>query len=940
MAMANMGTGLPTSMPTQINEMPELEKVHSLIKAMYQQKELKESASKWLEELQRSVFAWQIADQLLIKRLDYESCYFAAQTLKTKIQYNFGELPPEAVDSLKNSVIAHLVNIDEKVIQTQLGLSITYIFFKNLNWINPIEELSTTLPKSKFLEILICIAQEFEENRPTLKMSKQRHHQIKEYLSKHFPNVIELLKAFRLESINFDPLIQEHMAIKFFSCFDSWLIFATKDHLAVIEPILQIIFSYLNNHQCPNDVHEKVSDALCKVIYHCEAHSTFSDLRIVVMNEIFKLDSAYENAILKEDSEKLIDLARIYTQLGNSTLECIVHEQVDGKILNLILKCVGHYEFEVAATTFSFWYNLTEVLFKSGSIKFHPFLNLLLSSLTRHCELEIDWEDVIDERSDQNDYRIQIGELIHEIVSCCDWVDFIVSTNLIENLHNSISNWVSLEVNLYILYCIAREKDYVKHNERKNEVLPKIVTFILQQPQERQHVQVLATACELIGALNEWINQNPMFLSSVIGYLLGIINSHYKAVPKLSTKAAKSLKKIICEMKTVVDLNSIKNLFVNLEQIYTQIEDISVDLSVSIMSCLTAIVSNDTFSQCDEQEFFVQRIINLCLTKVNEVMNSKVATEVNQKKWEKVIDNIYAIFKDFHPNPKTISSEQIHRLIQEQIWPFLRLSISHFCALDPQAIEHCSRCVRHIVRSMKPFYLLRPIVDHIVPLYQQYPTNSPLLYIGSVLVSEFGNENDPTLSNGLILMLNALAVSTFGLLNDQNLNLHPYTIADFFNLCSRMLVKLTENFLSNTETLNNILNLTIMSVYLDQKEANDSVIRFTIDLIKTEHPIVDQFLKGDFGQKLFVAFIDSVIFKLPAYFIPDIVDVFWEYKCTEPESFSKYLQLSVNHLSNKIQTGNYAVNNENLQSFYNNFAWVPPPPTSPSTSSSQPPPPP
>lgn len=107
-----------------------------------------------------------------------------------------------------------------------------------------------------------------------------------------------------------------------------------------------------------------------------------------------------------------------------------------------------------------------------------------------------------------------------------------------------------------------------------------------------------------------------------------------------------------------------------------------------------------------------------------------------------------------------------------------------------------------------------------------------------------------------------------------------------------MLVKLTENFLSNTETLNNILNLTIMSVYLDQKEANDSVIRFTIDLIKTEHPIVDQFLKGDFGQKLFVAFIDSVIFKLPAYFIPDIVDVFWEYKCTEPE-----VSLKINKLN-------------------------------------------
>ena len=123
----NNNNNIPAPSSITITEMPDLVKVHSLIKAMYQQKELKESTSKWLEELQTTVYAWQIADQLLIKRFDYESCYFAAQTLKTKIQYNFEELPPESYDSLKNSVIAHLINIDEKVIQTQLCLSITYI---------------------------------------------------------------------------------------------------------------------------------------------------------------------------------------------------------------------------------------------------------------------------------------------------------------------------------------------------------------------------------------------------------------------------------------------------------------------------------------------------------------------------------------------------------------------------------------------------------------------------------------------------------------------------------------------------------------------------------------------------------------------------------------------------------------------------------------------
>lgn len=120
------------------------------------------------------------------------------------------------------------------------------------------------------------------------------------------------------------------------------------------------------------------------------------------------------------------------------------------------------------------------------------------------------------------------------------------------------------------------------------------------------------------------------------------------------------------------------------------------------------------------------------------------------------------------------------------------------------------------------------------------------------------------------------------LLNETNLNLYPYTIADFFNLCSRMLTKLTENFVSNTETLNNILNLTIMALYLDQKEANDSVIRFVVEFIKTDHPVVDQYVKGDFGQKLFFSLIDSIMFKLPGYFIPDMVDAIWEFRVTEP----------------------------------------------------------
>ncbi|KAH9394428.1 Transportin-3 [Tyrophagus putrescentiae] len=887
-----------------ITEMPELEQVYSLIKGMYQQNDLKESASKWLEALQKSVYGWHIADQLLIQARDFESSYFAAQTLKTKIQYHFEELPADSYDDLKNSIISHLAKFDEKVIQTQLGLCVTFIFFRNPNWLNPLEELSVKLSKK------------YDENRPAVKMTKPRRDEIGVYLAKHLPNVAELLMSFLEESLKLDPVLQEQLIIKFFCCIDAWFVFVGQEHVKSIEPILRTVFSYLKNPDCTNEVHEKASDALVKMVIHCEGHA-FADLQVAIMNEILTLEPAYENALLAEDFEKLMNFARIFSEQGNSVLEYLIHDQVDDQIVKLILKCTGHFDFDVAATTFTFWYNFSEVVFKRSNSKFAPHLNLLLTTLTRHCQLESDSEEIVDEKSDQYDYRFQISELVREIIPCCDWVQFLKSIDMVNNL-KSYTQWNDVEMNLFMIYCIVCDKNFVYQNENKNDVLPEIVNFVLQFSSKSPppHVQVLATSCDLLAELNEWVNENSAFLNPVITYLLSIISTSFQVAPKLAARSCLALKAVIKSLKANIELDAIRTLFVNLEGVYIKIDDVSVDLSVSLMACLTAIVSNANFSKYDEQEFFVERIINLCLKKIGELK----AVEGNQKKWEKVIDNIYAIFKDFQPNEKTLKSEKIHTLLLTQIWPFLQQSITHFCSIESQAIEHCSRCVRHIVRSMKPSYLLHPIVNHIVPLYQQYPNNSPLLYIGSVLVSEFGHENDPSLSGGLILMLNAFSMSTFNFLNQSNLNLYPYTIADFFNLATRMLTKLTENFVSNTETLNNILNLAIMSVYLDQKEAYDSVIRFIIEFIRTSHPMVDEYLRGDFGRRLFFALVDSIMFKLPSYFVPEMVDALWEFKVNEKELFNQNLQLTVEQLLIKAQSGSYNVSSDSLKHFYDSVS--------------------
>lgn len=115
--------------PLSLESPPDLQVVIEAIKALYHDPDpgAKETASTWLGQLQSSLLAWKVADDLLIARVDVESCYFAAQTLRTKLQHSFHELSPGSYPSLKDSLLNHLQSINETVIQTQLALAIVYL---------------------------------------------------------------------------------------------------------------------------------------------------------------------------------------------------------------------------------------------------------------------------------------------------------------------------------------------------------------------------------------------------------------------------------------------------------------------------------------------------------------------------------------------------------------------------------------------------------------------------------------------------------------------------------------------------------------------------------------------------------------------------------------------------------------------------------------------
>lgn len=100
-------------------EEPKAEIVLKYIFDLYDNPDVlaKEQASEWLNNFQKSVnnlftflfylfllilkrtimflqiYSWKISDQLLQQKNDLNSCYFAAQTMRSKIQHSFHELP-------------------------------------------------------------------------------------------------------------------------------------------------------------------------------------------------------------------------------------------------------------------------------------------------------------------------------------------------------------------------------------------------------------------------------------------------------------------------------------------------------------------------------------------------------------------------------------------------------------------------------------------------------------------------------------------------------------------------------------------------------------------------------------------------------------------------------------------------------------------------------
>ncbi|XP_066264625.1 transportin-3-like isoform X2 [Branchiostoma lanceolatum] len=909
---------------------PSTETVVQAIQTLYHNPDpaCKERASAWLGELQRSVFAWEVADQLLRNGQDLETSYFAAQTMRTKIQYAFHELPQSAHQSLKESLLNHaqnLVSNASPVIITQLALALADLALQVAGWKCPakelIEKFGNTVGNLPFLLEVLTVLPE-EVNSRSLRLGANRRGEVIEELAGSCDLVVQLLIACT-QSCAADSRVQA----KVYRCLGSWFNLGVIQGEAVAtSQLLNAPFQAMHNPETVSSVHEAACDCICSALYVAEDITRYESLANCLFQGVISLSEPYHLSVAQEDIDKSLNYCRVFTELAESFLELMMAAPGQGlgdlRILDLLLACVGHCQYEVAEITFNFWYRLSEVLYKRDSTNlntiFKPYFQRLINSLSEHCRMDEDHEGIPDETDDFADFRIRVSELIKDVVFIVGSIN--VFTQLFRNLAETPNTtWDVTEAHMYVMSAVAKNlmPFSVHSSSDESEVVPQVLQAVLNLPQDA-HIAVRYTGTQLVGELCEWIDRHPDVLDSVLNFLLAGLQH-----PKLGSVSATSLQNICAACR-----EQMARHFKGLLQIVEALDNlhISNEAAVGLLKGISLILTKMPHDQ------LAVGLRALCQIQANRlsqliVQNESVkeGTRTDPTIFLDRLASIFSLFQYRHTAPE-VQNGQIHpcQQVVQEVWPVLSDTCNKYQA-DIRIVERCCRCIRFAVRCVgkQSAGLLQPLVTQMVNVYQVHQ-HSCFLYLGSILVDEYGMEEG--CRSGLLDMLKAFCGPTFQLLKTGGLRNHPDTIDDLFRLCARF-VQRCPLVILHSEMIDAILECAMAASTLDHRDANASVMKFLRDLVHTAiaNDCDDDYqVRRDMVEKLMVvrgpqlvqSLMSATVFYLPSYMLPDVADVVFELMRYNRASFCVWLEHALKALPTETTGGAINATHKQLTDFH------------------------
>ncbi|UJR24859.1 hypothetical protein I4U23_006228 [Adineta vaga] len=889
----------------------------------------KKIASEWLLNVQSSLYAWTLADQLIRMNQNSEVTCLSAQILRHKIQHNFDELPMEHCKGLCDSLLDHLSRAELTRISTvrvQLAVATADLALQYVGWENPVEDVVEKLKTSSehmltLLEFLTALPEEV--NTSTIRIGENR----RQYCREKYSNCGKQIHDILIFLLQVNSTHNETLFIGILKCFASWIsIHAFNENLLLTSPLLNSILDILKSTHCSNELHKSACDCLCNILELCEEYQKYWSLAVFLKQQITQhLCQPYFQAVKEENLDKAQNYTRIYINLIESILECLIDgrqsDLSDLSCLHLLLYPLEHSDYEVAQSTFYTWCSLSDYVKTHNDDmidKIKPYMNKLIDILCTQCKLDSDHLGIppeTDEKNSKNhgasnssdlgEFRYRVECLIKDTIHITGALNCF--QRMFEKLQSSSSlSWEESEAPLYIMSCVA---SYLSPDEDK--IVPNVIQAIISTSTEPGHIHTALkyTGVRLIAQLDQWIGENnQQFLKSILQYFLSLLVD--KDLRHVSADAIFNICQE-CRKQLINDFDQIIQATLWLDQI-----EAGSEAAQCLLKASSKLISRLTST--DDIHRYLKLLFDQQIQSLTEILSNP--TNSNYTAIIKRLDCLTAIFRslDFK-----IAHDETHpcTIIVQQLLPLLELIIVRYRSLSKLS-ECWSRTIRFIIRSMRSHakIFFQQIVTLIISSYEDI-AHSCFLYLISIIVDEYGNDQD--LRSALIVMSEHLTNKTFSILSNQDgFKQNPDLVDDFYRLSSRLLQRCSFDFLK-CSVIRPIIEQIIPNCSLEHRDASASMIAFLQSLAKltsaskkenknkSDRPEIRSLsmsLCETYFPNVLTGLLRAIVIdRVPSSIRSSISDFVYDIKTYMPDKFPQWLRKSLTEIPRTTKNGSVEI---------------------------------
>ncbi|XP_057514793.1 transportin MOS14-like isoform X2 [Actinidia eriantha] len=817
-------------------------------------------ADRWLQEFQRTIDAWQVSDNLLHDASsNQETLIFCSQTLRSKVQRDFEELPSEAFRPLRDSLNSLLKTFHKgpPKVRTQISLAVAAlaVHVPAKDWgdggiVNWLRDEMNSHPECipSFLELLRVLPEEAFNYKIAARPDRRRQ------FEKELASAMEVALNILTACLSINELKEQVL-----EALASWLRLRHRIPASMLSshPLVLTALSSLNS----DILLEASVNVISELIHYTAARNSGGvaaqmPLIQVIVPQVMSLKAQLRDS--SKDEEDVKAIARLFADMGDSYLELIANGSDESMlIVHALLEVASHPEYDIASMTFNFWHNLQIHLIERDSyisfgnetsieaersrrlLGFRSSYESLVSLVSFRVKYPQDYADL--SREDLKDFkqtRYDVADVLIDaaLVLGGEATLKILYMKLVEAVgscgNDEHSDWRPAEAALYCIWAIS---DYVSVTEA--EVMPQMMSLLPKLPHQPQ---LLTTVCLTVGAYSKWLHAAPTGLS-FLPSLIDILVSGMSMSEDSAAAAALAFRHICndCGKRLCGSLDGLFHIYQR-AMIGEGTFKVSAEDSLHLVEALSVVI---TEVPSDHAKKALEVLCLTAVTPLQEIINQGplVLGQTPARELTVHIDRLANIFR-YVNHPEAVA-DAIQRL-----WPIFK-AIFDLRAWDMRTMESLCRACKNAVRTSKRFMgiTIGAMLEEIQGLYKQHH-QSCFLYLSSEVIKIFGS--DPSCADYLKNLIESLFSHTICLLKKiQDFTSRPDIADDCFLLASRC-IRYCPHLFFPSAVFSSLVDCSLIGITVQHREASNSILTFLSDIF--------DLAKSSQGEK-YISIRDSVI---------------------------------------------------------------------------------